>query len=209
MYCDVSDDAVRVDHGDMVSLARGRGRLGGKLATVSAGTSSGQRQSAIIIPVPDAEPVVERYRQEYDPVAAAGVPAHITLIVPWLPPDEIDDGNLAELADVLSSTTAFEFRLTRVRWFGRGVLWLAPDPAEPFIKLTTMLSDRFGTLPYDDEFDEVVPHLTVGHATDGVELDSLEGAIAAALPIDCRAGEVRVMVGDGRTWSTRERVRLQ
>jgi 2'-5' RNA ligase len=176
---------------------------------VSAGTSSGQRQSAIIIPVPDAEPVVERYRLEYDPVALAGVPAHITLIVPWLPPDEIDNGNLAELADVLSSTTAFSFRLTRVRWFGRGVLWLAPDPAEPFIKLTAMLADRFGTLPYDDEFDEVVPHLTVGHATDGVELDSVEGAIAAALPIDCRAGEVWVMVGDGRAWSPRERVRLQ
>ena len=36
-----------------------------------------------------------------------------------------------------------------------------------------------------------------------------ESAVAAALPIDCRADEVRVMVGDGRTWSTRERVRLQ
>jgi 2'-5' RNA ligase len=176
---------------------------------VSAGTSSGQRQSAIIIPVPDAEPVVERYRLEYDPVALAGVPAHITLIVPWLPPEEVGEGNLGELADVLSSTTAFDFRLTRVSWFGRAVLWLAPDPAEPFIKLTTMLADRFGTLPYDDEFDEVVPHLTIGHASDGVQLDSVAAAIAAALPIICRAEEVWVMVGDGRTWSTRERVRLQ
>jgi 2'-5' RNA ligase len=181
----------------------------GKLATVSAGTSSGQRQSAIIIPVPDAEPVVERYRLEYDPVALAGVPAHITLIVPWLPPEEINEGNMAELADVLSSTTAFDFRLTRVSWFGRAVLWLAPDPAEPFIKLTAMLADRFGTLPYDDEFDEVVPHLTVGHASDGVELDSVGAAIAASLPIACRAGEVWVMVGDGRTWNARKRVKLQ
>jgi 2'-5' RNA ligase len=195
--------------GDTVSVARGSARLAGRLAVVSAGTSSGRRQSAIIIPVPDAEAVVGPYRQEYDPVAVAGVPAHITLIVPWLPPDEIDDGNLADLADVLSSTTAFDFRLTRVSWFRRGVLWLAPDPVEPFIKLTTMLADRFGTLPYDDEFDEVVPHLTVGHATDGVQLDAVEDAIAAALPIDCRAGEVWVMVGDGWTWSTRERVRLQ
>jgi len=194
---------------DTVWAAPESGRPAGKLATVSAGTSSGQRQSAIIILVPDAEAVVERYRLKYDPVALAGVPSHITLIVPWLPPDEIDETNLADLADVLSSTTAFDFRLTRVSWFGRGVLWLAPDPTEPFIKLTATLADRFGTLPYDDEFDEVVPHLTVGHATDGVELDSVEGAIAAALPIDCRAAEVWVMVGDGRPWSTRERVRLE
>lgn len=176
---------------------------------MSVGTSSGQWQSAIIVPVPDAESVVERYRHEYDPVALAGVPAHITLIVPWLPPEEIGPADLAELADVLSTTTAFDFNLSRVSWFGRAVLWLAPDPGEPFIKLTTMLADRFGTPPYDDEFDQVVPHLTVGHASDGVELDSVAVTITAALPIACRAEEVWVMVGDGRAWTTRERVRLQ
>jgi 2'-5' RNA ligase len=175
---------------------------------VSVGTSSGGRQSAIIIPVPEAESVVERYRHEYDPVALAGVPAHITLIVPWLPPDEIGQGDLAELADVLASTTAFDFRLNRVSWFGRAVLWLAPDPVEPFIKLTAILADRFGTPPYDDEFDEVVPHLTVGHASDGVELDPVATKIAASLPIACRANQVWVMVGDGRAWTTRDRINL-
>jgi 2'-5' RNA ligase len=175
---------------------------------VSVGTSSGRRQSAVIIPVPEAEAVVERYRLEYDPVAVAGVPAHITLIVPWLPPDEIRPEDLAELADVLGSTTAFDFTLNRVSWFGRAVLWLAPDPVEPFVKLTGLLADRFGTPPYDDEFDEVVPHLTIAHASDGVELDSVAAKIAPALPIACRAAEVWVMCGDGQVWRTRDRIRL-
>jgi 2'-5' RNA ligase len=179
---------------------------------MTTGTSSGRRQSAILIPVPQAEPVVGKYRLEYDPVAAAGVPAHITLIVPWLPPDEIRAADLAELAGALDTTGPFQFRLGRVSWFGRAVLWLAPDPVEPFVKLTRLLANRFGTPPYDDEFDEIVPHLTVAHASDGVELAGLAAGLKRRLdadPIRCRAEEVWVMVGDGTSWSVLDRVLLK
>jgi hypothetical protein len=88
----------------------------------SSGTSSGRVQSAVLIPVPQADSVVGRYRFEHDPVAAAGVPAHVTLVVPWLPPDEITDEDLAELESELADVHAFDFALTRVDWFGRRVL---------------------------------------------------------------------------------------
>lgn len=179
---------------------------------MTTGTSSGRRQSAILIPVPQAEPVVGPYRLEYDPVAAAGVPAHITLIVPWLPPDEIGPGDLAELAVALDTTRPFEFYLGRVSWFGRAVLWLAPEPVEPFVKLTGLLANRFGTPPYDDEFDEIVPHLTVAHASDGVELAGVAAALKTELdtnPIRCNAEEVWVMVGNGTSWTVRDRVHLK
>src|SRR5579864_841585 len=98
---------------------------------MTAGTSSGRTQSAILIPVPEADSVVGRWRHEHDPVAAAGVPAHITLVVPWLPPDEISEADLAELDDELEGVKAFDFDLTDVGWFGRRVLWVAPEPAAP------------------------------------------------------------------------------
>jgi 2'-5' RNA ligase len=175
---------------------------------MSAGTSSGGRQSAILIPVPQAEPLVGRYRMEYDPVAASGVPAHITLIVPWLAPDDIADSDLHALGETLRGFGAFDFRLRDACWFGRAVLWLAPEPVEPFVKLTGMLADQFATAPYDDEFDEVVPHLTVAHASDGVELRPVADRLVAGLPVECRANEVWVMIGDGRVWSVRERYPL-
>jgi hypothetical protein len=175
---------------------------------MTAGTSSGGHQSAVLIPVREAEPVVHGYRLEHDPVAGAGVPAHITLIVPWLPPDEIGSADLDQLADALRTTTPFEFCLSHVSWFGRAVLWLAPEPVEPFTRLVGLLADRFGTPPYDDEFDEVIPHLTVGHATDGVELAAVADELSAKLPIRCRAEEVWVMVGDGRIWSVRQKIPL-
>jgi hypothetical protein len=175
---------------------------------MTAGTSSGRHQSAVLIPVPAAEELVGPVRLEHDPVAAQGVPAHITVVVPWLPPEEIVEGDLLDLESVVRTVQPFSFVLGRACWFGRSVLWLAPEPAEPFIKFTSLLVDRFGTPPYDDEFDEVVPHLTVAHASDGVELDPIAKRLDAALPLLCQAGEVWVMEGDGRSWSVRRRIAL-
>jgi 2'-5' RNA ligase len=174
---------------------------------VRAGTSSGRPQSALLVPVPAAEDVVGRWRELYDPVAPAGVPAHVTLIVPWLPPAEITAGDIAELAGCVAALPAFDFTLTHVAWFGRRVLWVAPEPAREFCALINMLAERFGTPPWEDEFDEVVPHLTVAHASgDGVELATVERDVAGRLPIACRASEVWMMVGDGRRWSVEAKV---
>jgi 2'-5' RNA ligase len=175
----------------------------------SPGTSSGRTQSAILVPVPEAEDLVGRFRLDHDPVAAAGVPAHITLVVPWLPPAEIDSDSLDELDGQLAEVSSFPFRLTSVGWFARKVLWLAPEPAEPFVRLTWSLAEHFSTPPWDDEFDEVVPHLTIGHASDGVELAPVAKALVRRLPLDCVAKEVWVMVGDGTRWQVRHQVPLR
>ncbi|HET9077607.1 MAG TPA: 2'-5' RNA ligase family protein [Acidimicrobiales bacterium] len=172
------------------------------------GTSSGRIQSAVLIPVPEADAVVGRWRFEHDPVAAAGVPAHVTLIVPWLPPDEITPRDLADLDEELADVKAFDFELARVDWFGRRVLWVAPEPAAPFLELTGRLAERFSTPPWEDEFDEVVPHLTVAHASDGVELVPVAADVATRLPLRCRAEEVWVMCAGGSRWELRHRVRL-
>ena len=42
-------------------------------------------ESAPVILVPEAEAIVGRWRQRYDPSAAVGMPAHITLNYPFLP----------------------------------------------------------------------------------------------------------------------------
>lgn len=179
------------------------------VATGRAGTSSGRASSAILVPVPEAEDLVGAYRLEHDPVAAAGVPAHITLLVPWLPLEEIDRDALGELESQLLSVRSFSFRLDAVGWFGRSVLWLAPEPSGPFVRLTWQLAEHFATPPWDDEFDEVIPHLTVGHASDGVELAPIAAALERRLPLECEAKEVWVMVGDGIRWHVRHQIPLR
>lgn len=168
----------------------------------------GKAHSAILVPVPDAEAAVGPWRRRHDPMATAGVPAHITLIVPWLAPEDIDDGELARLEAVAAKTAPFEFALRSVDRFGCRVLWLAPDPAQPFLDLTAALVEEFHTPPWGGEFDEVIPHLTVAHSTDGTELAGVAAALGRNLPITCRATELRVVLGDGDHWWERATVPL-
>ena len=119
----------------------------------------------------------------------------MTLIVPWLPPDKINESDLVALDEIVEKVKAFDFDLDHVDWFGRRVLWVAPEPAVRFCALTALLADRFGTPPWEDEFDEVVPHLTVAHASDGVELVP----VAADVSPPASGGlPGRGDVGDGR-----------
>jgi 2'-5' RNA ligase len=174
------------------------------------GTTSNAAQSALLVPVPEAEALVGAWRSVHDPSARAGVPAHVTLVVPWIPPEQIKQEHLEELEELLTVQGPFEFTLERVCWFGQRVLWLAPKPVAPFKRLTALLADHFDTPPWQGEFSEVVPHLTVGLATcttDNTLSDAAED-LAAKLPVPCRASEVDVMSGDGASWSLVHRVLL-
>src|ERR1051325_8060387 len=48
-------------------------------------------ESALVVLVPEAEVFAKPFRDQYDPSAAAGMPAHITLLYPFKAPDEVDD----------------------------------------------------------------------------------------------------------------------
>ena len=52
-------------------------------------------QSAFVVLVPEAEPWVKDLRERYDPIAAVGMPAHITVLFPFIPPDLLTDSDLA------------------------------------------------------------------------------------------------------------------
>jgi 2'-5' RNA ligase len=160
-------------------------------------------QSALLVPVPEAEALVGAWRAAHDPTARAGVPAHITLVVPWVPPEQIKQDHFEELEELLGGQAPFDYSLAAVRWFGRRVLWLAPSPAAPFKHLTTLLAEHFETPPWQGEFPEVVPHLTVGLAGEAGDSSLSEAAkdLASKLPLRCRAGKVDVMVGDGADWT--------
>jgi 2'-5' RNA ligase len=165
-----------------------------------------RRASALIVPVPNAEPAVGGWREQLDPTAAAGMPAHITLLYPFLAPGRIDPSVEQELEQLFGRFGSFRFALTRVERF-EGVLYLAPDPQEPFVELTRAVEARWPDHPpYEGAFDTVVPHLTV---VQGKEPPGVEEALKKALPLETEATEVRLMVqGDDRRWSARARFPL-
>jgi 2'-5' RNA ligase len=157
------------------------------------------RRTALIVPVPEAEPAVARLRLDHDPMARLGVPAHITVHFPFAPPNRVDE---AAVADLVAARAAFEYELASVEYFADDVTYLAPSPAAPFSELIEASAARWPEYPpYDGAFAEVIPHLTVGLARLRLEL---------ALPIACVAREVVLLEeGADARWHTRRRFPFQ
>jgi 2'-5' RNA ligase len=159
-------------------------------------------ESAVLVPVPEAERYVERHRFRHDSVALRGVPAHITILFPFMPPSALTAATTRSVREVLTPFPAFSFSLARLERFPEGALYLAPDPAEPFVRLTEAFADRFPAYPpYGGAHPDVIPHLTVAQTPDVPVEDVAD--IERHLPIRCLAHEAWLMAeDDDHRWQT-------
>jgi hypothetical protein len=149
----------------------------------------------LVVLVPEAETAVSRLRLELDPVARLGVPAHVSVLYPFLPAAKIDEDVVAQTAALLRAVPAFAHNLVRSDWFGDQVLWLAPDAGAEFRALTARVWTAFPAYPpYGGQFDDVVPHLTVADRGPVETMRAAEQAIQSHLPISAIARAVTLMV---------------
>jgi len=153
-------------------------------------------ETALLVPVPAADPVVGQHRARLDPAARDGVPAHITVLYPFLPPTGIGEPLLVSLGALFSGAARFAFTLDRVGWFGEQVVWLGPSDPVQFTALTNMVFTAFPSCPpYGGQHSEVIPHLTVGDHGSLLERRKAADVVAALLPIEAVATEVILMTG--------------
>jgi 2'-5' RNA ligase superfamily len=165
-------------------------------------------ETAIIVPVPEAEPIVGRWRHRYTPSGAAGMPAHITLLVPFTDSEALDVGRTREVERVLARFEQPELSLVGTAYFDGPpiVLYLEPEPAAPFRAMTEALVRAFPKHPpYGDAQAEIVPHLTVATRLEQERLTAIEAEVAAALPLTARPGEAWLMEYTEPVWRLRDR----
>lgn len=117
----------------------------------------------LLVPVPEAAVLIDPFRHRLDPSAPQGMPAHVTVLVPFMAPDHVNGGVLGSLEELFAGLPAFDFSLGTTRWFDDRVLYLAPEPAEPFRTMTRAVVQRFPDYPpYEGLFEDIVPHVTIG-----------------------------------------------
>jgi 2'-5' RNA ligase len=165
-------------------------------------------ESALVLLVPEAEPLVKPFRDRYDPSAVAGVPAHITLLYPFKPSNEVDQVVLEDLHRQFRRFAPFRFSLAPIRRFIDGVLYLAPEPDEPFRQLVLAIWDQYPeTPPYGGKWPDIVPHLSVAWVKDEEQLDRIADDFATAsqgkLPIPATAAQVALMEKRSGHWFIR------
>lgn len=173
-------------------------------------TGLGSR-SVLLVEVPEAEPAVARHREWLDANASLGVPAHITVLFPFMPPEAIGPPVLGDLERLFAAVRRFGFELAHTGWFGDDVLWLALRDPAPFRALTQRVCEAFPAFPpFAGRHDDVIPHLTVGSGHPVKDMRAAEKAVQQHLPIKACAAAVTLMTEQSTEgqWTTAARFTL-
>lgn len=161
--------------------------------------------TALIVSVPEAESLVQDLRAEFDPAAAEGVGAHITVLYPFVAPTEVDEALLSALREAFSTVAPFEFELSGIGRFPEAT-YLEPHPAEYFVQLTEAVVERYPRYrPYGGQYVDIVPHLTVAdRSTEAAEEAErrLRSGLAGLLPIRVRCEAVEMIENSQGSWRT-------
>lgn len=154
--------------------------------------------------MPEAERYIGHHRQRFDPPARRNVPAHVTVLYPFMDSALIDAQVLRTLADVAGAVPRFEYRLRETRRFASS-LYLAPEPGDGYRALTNGVHRAFPEYPpFAGKFATVVPHVTVAHG-DEAQLCEIEIELRIALPgsgVPARCEEMVLIEFRSPQWET-------
>jgi 2'-5' RNA ligase len=169
-------------------------------------------ESALAVFIPAADPLVDSFRRKVDPSAAAGIPAHVTVLYPFLPPEQLSNHVLATLRALFQEVPAFNVSFAKTMQFPDG-LYLEPMPSEPFRRMTELVFKQFPQAPpYGGEFDQIIPHLTVAKVEHVRRLKALAQAFQQAardvLPIRARVDTVALVENASGVWQVRAQLAL-
>jgi hypothetical protein len=170
-------------------------------------------RSALVVPL--RLPIgLARLREREVENARLGVPPHVTILSPFIAIDQLNRRVSATVGEIVGRTKAFDVDVVAVRrWppsdFGPGVVWLEPEPAEPFVGLTRAIWAAYPDCPpYGREDDDLQAHITIA-VDDPTRFDAVETEAARSVPFQRRVTTVSLLAEgpDGR-WRTRRRFAL-
>jgi hypothetical protein len=154
---------------------------------------------SILLPVREADEIIDGFRAEGDWSRHLGIPAHLTLAGPWPLSHELPRERLAELAAEARGT---RYRLDRVDTLGDAIC-LLPQDDRPLLNWRTQMLSVVG------KPDAVSPawrlHLTICRDESGGQLTAVRNAVDRVLPLDCEVGDLCIarLIEPGRAATER------
>jgi len=150
----------------------------------------------VLVHVPEAEPVVGEWRLKHTYDAPLGIPAHVTLLFPFLSADELSAEVEERLARVLGAAEPFDVTFARTARFPE-VLYLQPEPSEPLSALTRAIAAEWPEHPpYEGAHEVVIPHLTVAEGDAEELLQRIESDVEPKLPVHKHVSEAQLFAED-------------
>jgi 2'-5' RNA ligase len=178
-----------------------------------AETTEQELETAVVLVLSQFSPELTALHAEYHPAAdARGIPLHITLLSPFVPPRALTESVIAMLRTFFAERAPLSFELARIDAFPDAV-YAAPEPAAELIDLINELALEFPeTPPYGGAFAQPIPHATLAEPTEGEEertAETLRGAAASLLPVPCEVTYASLLEEhEPERWTERERFSL-
>ena len=156
-----------------------------------------------MIVIPEAEARFGALRRQFDPQASLGVPAHITILFPFMAPELVDSSVRRRLGILFKRFSPFRCVLNRVERFP-ATAYLAPAFAGPFVELTTAVAREFPEYPpYGGSHPTVIPHLTIADG-DPLAAETVERELRADIErngaVASHCGSVRLLENSSGRW---------
>jgi 2'-5' RNA ligase superfamily len=136
-------------------------------------------QTGLILAMPGLAIGVRNWRRAALPGSRLDVPAHLSVLYPWVDREPIEEDRLRVL-DATRDLRRFVVTFREVGTFP-GFIWLRPDPPDAVGAVYGAVAGAFAELsPYAGKHPHVIPHLTVA-TCEPEETPRLAARVAAAL----------------------------
>ena len=133
--------------------------------------------------------------------AADGLPAHLTMLHPFIEWDALGPEIGRAIASIAEVHAPFAYRMTGPhRW--PDAIYVAVDPGDPFVRLQADLAAAFPAFPiYGEPASFVfVPHITVAEGPAVDDPRTIDDPAWADLPSASLASRLEVIATDGGPW---------
>ena len=161
-------------------------------------TAEPGKDTALIVPVRLPAPL-EILRRRSIPDARRGLPAHATLLYPFVAPAALDDDLRSRLAEIVAGHAPFAFRLAgRAEW--PATLFASVVPEHPFRSLYEDLAAAFPDFPIYRGAYRFVPHVTVAEGPAAVDPAVVDDPAWGVLPVTRLASVTELIVWEADAW---------
>jgi 2'-5' RNA ligase len=164
-------------------------------------------ETAVVFAFPELSPVVDGWRERTcDDKPSIGIPPHVTLLYPFVPAESVENA-LDGLRELFAEIPVFDVSFRELRRWPE-MAYLAPEPPEPFSRLTETIVERWPDYPpYEGIHETVIPHLTVAYGDDAL-LAEVVADVTPHLPIEAPVTEAVLLEEVEPDVQWRERARF-
>jgi 2'-5' RNA ligase superfamily len=161
-------------------------------------------QTGLVIPVPAADALLASVGARYPGTVREGVPAHLSLLYPFVAAAELDERVTCALGELLVKQAPMPVQFAEC-YRHDGFVALRPDPLDGLKELVNKTRRQWpDVVPYEGVYGDVEPHLTVAMRCSAETAVTIEQEVTVELPISAELREAWLVAFEGQ-WTLRER----